>query len=192
VTDPAALVLALKDGHTWEQVAETLAARGAGCTKATWWKIANGQQAATLEQVNAVRAASGLAPAPTPPAEVVRRSKSVKRVMVASEDPDTALLINVRGKMPRSITVRLSEDALGEDVEVPASVVTTVTSTQKRTARGGLTCRRDVWEKLRAAKIRQGLDWNTLLEMAADLLDESSPYIDEGEVPAPYDPEARE
>jgi hypothetical protein len=179
VSDCAGLVLALKDGRTWEGVALLLAEHGADCTKATWWKVANGQQAATLEQVNAIRAAHDLPPVPPMPADVVRKS-GVQRVVVMSDSPDLALLVDVQGKMPRSITIRLSEDGIDESVTVPASFVTAVTSPQRRAARGGLTVRRDVWEKLRAAKIRHGLNWDALLAMAADLLDESSPYIDEG------------
>ena len=179
MTDAAGLVMALKAERTWEAVAVLLKKSGATGTRATWWKIARGQQAASLEQTNALRAANGLPLLPPPPSQVVAAS-GVQRVVVYHDDADVALLLNVRGKMPKRLTVQLSEVSLSEGEIDTVPVVTTVTRPRRREDRIGLTPRRSTGERLRRIKIRHGLTWDALLEMAADLLDEDCPYIEEG------------
>jgi hypothetical protein len=54
-----------------------------------------------------------------------------------------------------------------------ASAETLLKCPRTREARGGLTCRRSTWLKLRSAKNRRGATWDELLEEAVKLLEEA-------------------
>jgi len=65
-----------------------------GESKATWSLIANGKRDPTRAQMNAIRAACGMEPLPPEPVEIKLH-----------DEPDAALLVNLQGKAPSSVTI---------------------------------------------------------------------------------------
>jgi len=113
MTDYAALVTALKQGRTWEQVAD-ICADGRRYDPMYYWKIAHGKIA-------------------NPGAKARRGIVSASR---------------------RYLSAR----------------ITRLNAPPERESRGGLTCRRSLWLRLRELKLSKNWTWDQLLEKAYDLM----------------------
>jgi len=94
--DAAALVTALREGRTWQQVADVLAEHGAAHPRSYWSGVADGRFAPPRREHNALRAACGLPDIPPTPAEAVADS-GVTNVLRGSDAPDLALLTREEG-----------------------------------------------------------------------------------------------
>jgi len=123
------LLAVIKTGRTWQQVADHLRKYSANM----WRMIYLRKRHATIEQINIVRVASGLAPLTQSPAQAVADS-GVDSVITCSKRPNTALLVAAPAGVVR---VRLGIGNPGDDV--PATIPITLgygRSTQRTQRRG--------------------------------------------------------
>ena len=106
----------VKEGRTWEQVAERL-----GKYSGAFWRLlANGQRHATLEQTNIVRIACGLAPLEQSPSEAVAEA-GVDRVLYCSKRPNTAILAAISGEVCH-VTIRAGKSQAGDSTTIPITL----------------------------------------------------------------------
>jgi hypothetical protein len=137
VTDAPALVAALRQGRTWQQVAATLAAHGAEHPRSYWHAVASGRFDPGWRELDALLTANGQ-PAQGPPPAKVLEASGVERIITVSDDPDLALLVRVEGAMPTSVSIR-ANGGVPEQTVRPSLRVTYVTLpkvTRKRTTTG--------------------------------------------------------
>ena len=139
MTDAPALVAALRQGRTWQQVAATLAALGAAHPRSYWHGVASGRFEPGWRELDALLTANG-EPAQGPPPAKVMEASGVERIITVSDDPDLALLVRVEGATPTSVSIRANGGVPGQTVR-PSLRVTYVTLpkvTRKRTTTGFL------------------------------------------------------
>lgn len=128
MTDAAAvLVLALKNGSSWQHVADLCAQHGADHPRSYWHGIANGRHAPGWRELDALRVANGLPAEGPPPADLVRDCGVSVAVQLHAE-PDTALLVDLDGKTPVSVAIRAAEQ--NSPASIPKARVTYVTLQQ--------------------------------------------------------------
>lgn len=92
-------------GASWDEIAEVL-----GESKATWWNIAKGRRDPTLPQRNTIRRRFNAPEITETPAELVSRA-GIRHVVSASNQPDTAVLVDVKGQRLERVTLTLEPEA---------------------------------------------------------------------------------
>lgn len=122
----AELAETLRDGRTWQAVADLCAQHGSGHPRSYWAGVAAGRFAPGWRERDALLSALGREPLGPPPSEVVAAS-GVAHVISACDDPDLALLVRTDGKAPKRVSVRVDGVAVGDTQKPPTLVVTHVT-----------------------------------------------------------------
>ena len=154
MTDYAALVQDLHDKYgDLDAVADAL-----GWSKGTWSLIANGKRDPTRAQMNAIRAAVGLDLLPPEPVE-----------FRLHDEPDAALLVNLDGKAPSSVTIRTGrESGLTSASDCRVAIRN---SAPKRSIYTSVSVKHQTKERLTGAKIRHGGTWDEFMNDIAKKLE---------------------
>jgi transcriptional regulator with XRE-family HTH domain len=122
-----------------------------GWSKGTWSLIENGKRDPTRAQMNAIRAAVGMDLLPVEPVEIRLH-----------DEPDAALLVNLDGKAPQSVSVRTSTGVLDTHVK-PSVRVAVCNPPSKAKMRSSVVVKNALWKKLAGAKIRHGGTWDAFM-----------------------------
>jgi len=147
-TDYPALIRKLHAEHgDLDALADVL-----GWSKGTWSLIENGKRDPTRAQMNAIRGACGMELLPPEPVEIRLH-----------DEPDAALLVNLDGKAPESVSVRTGGDVLSGSVN--ASVRVTARNTHaKAISRGSVVVDKVLRDAHRRRKISLGMTWNEYMQ----------------------------
>ena len=149
----------VRGGRTLRGVVSTLKPHGCTLSIAAWSKIERDLLGLNLEARNALRRHAGLPDVPPTPAEIVTNA-GVERVMVASDEPDTAVLV---GPEVHQVNLRTNGKDRTADM-LPEVLVTPVTLTKRhRKPRTGITVCTSVGDPLKQLKIERGQTWDECL-----------------------------
>ena len=169
--DAAALVTALREGRTWQQVAALLKRHGSDHAGSYWQLVEQGEiKRPNWRAVNALRAAQDPPLPPLTPGIEYALESGARYAIQVDDDPDAALLVDLQGRAPASVRIRTNGAPVTEIERRPQSHISALTSTESARDRGGIAIERGLWLRLRELKIRQNWTWDQMLERAHELM----------------------
>ena len=145
---------------TWEKVARFLAEYGPAHVGAYWRLIAVGEiKKPNWRSVNTLRLAQNPPLPPLAPSIEYAVESGAQYAIQADDEPDTALLVNLEGRAPESISIKTADIPLPQATERPAARISAGLARKRRAPRCKISYSAELGQEMQELRKKLGESW---------------------------------